>query len=318
MTHPLLEQFTPRNRKRFLAAALAVSALSFSTACDSAPSTTATSQPTSVTTPVAATQAFTDLEQTHDARLGVFALDTATGRSVAYRPDERFPMASTFKGLACGALLHAHPLSSGFFDQVIHYSRQELVEYSPVTEQHVDTGMTVADLCHAAITVSDNTAGNQILKLLGGPAGFTAFLRSIGDDTSRLDRWETELNTAVPGDERDTTTPSALAAGYRTLVVGDTLPEPEREQLKTWLIATTSGADRIRAGLPADWTVGHKTGTPAYGSALDVAIAWPPGRAPLVIAVLSTKSEQDAEPDSALLAAATRAAIAELGVGDPG
>lgn len=318
MTHPLLEQFAPRNRKRFLAAALAVSALSFSAACDSSPNTTPTSQPTSVTAPASAAPAFTDLEQAHGARLGVFALDTATGRSVAYRADERFPMASTFKGLACGALLHAHPLASGFFDQAIHYPREELVDYSPITEQHVETGMTVADLCHAAITVSDNTAGNQILELLGGPSGFTAFLRSIGDDISRLDRWETELNTAVPGDERDTTTPSALAAGYRTLVVGDTLPEPEREQLKSWLIATTSGADRIRAGLPADWTVGHKTGTPAYGSALDVAVAWPPGRAPLVIAVLSTKPEQDAEPDSALLAAATRAAVAELGVGEPG
>lgn len=318
MTYPLLTQLIPRNRRRFLAAALAVSALSFTTACDSSPGTTATSEPASVSAPAATTRAFADLEQTHGARLGVFAVDTATGRSVAYRPDERFPMASTFKGLACGALLHQHPLSSGFFDQVIHYPPHELVEYSPVTEQHVDTGMTVADLCHAAITVSDNTAGNQILKLLGGPAGFTAFLRSIGDDISRLDRWETELNTAVPGDERDTTTPSALAAGYRTLVVGDTLPAPEREQLKSWLIATSSGADRIRAGLPADWTVGHKTGTPAYGSALDIAIAWPPGRAPLVIAVLSTKPEQDAEPDSALLAAATRAAVAELGAGETG
>nr|WP_280435745.1 class A beta-lactamase [Nocardia carnea] len=318
MTYPILSQLNPRNRRRFLAAALAVSALSFSAACDSAPNTTATSEPTSSIAAPAATQAFADLEKTHGARLGVFALDTATGSSVSYRPDERFAMGSTFKGLACGALLDAHPLSSGFFDQVIHYPRHELVEYSPVTEQHVDTGMTVADLCHAAITVSDNTAGNQILKLLGGPAGFTAFLRSIGDDISRLDRWETELNTAIPGDERDTTTPAALAGDYRTLVVGDTLPAPEREQLKTWLIATTSGADRIRAGLPADWLVGHKTGTPAYGSAHDVAIVWPPGRAPLVISVLSTKPEQDAEPDGALLAAATRAALAELGVGEPG
>ncbi|MFI5717861.1 class A beta-lactamase [Nocardia sp. NPDC051750] len=292
--------------------------MAFTAACDSQAESAAPSDPAGVTAPAATTQAFADLETTHGARLGVFALDTASGRSVAYRPEERFPMASTFKGLACGALLHEHPLSSGFFDQVIHYPRHEIVEYSPVTEQHIDTGMKVADLCHAAITVSDNTAGNQLLKLLGGPAGLTAFLRSIGDNTSRLDRWETELNTAIPGDERDTTTPSALATDYHTLVVGDALRAPERDQLKSWLVATTSGADRIRAGLPADWTVGHKTGTPAYGSALDVAVAWPPGRAPLVIAVLSTKSEQDAEPDPSLLAAATREAVAALGTGETG
>ncbi|MEU1982098.1 class A beta-lactamase [Nocardia sp. NPDC019395] len=317
MTFPGSTPLIPRRRRRLLAAALAVSALSFTAACDSNTGATA-AESTSVTAPAATTQAFADLEKTHGARLGVFAVDTGTGHSAGHRVDERFPMASTFKGLACGALLHEHPLSSGFFDQVIHYPRHEIVEYSPVTERHVDTGMTVADLCHAAITVSDNTAGNQLLKLLGGPAGLTAFLRSIGDSTSRLDRWETELNTAIPGDERDTTTPGALAADYRALVVGDTLPEPEREQLKSWLVATGSGADRIRAGLPADWTVGHKTGTPAYGSALDVAIAWPPGRAPLVIAVLSTKSEQDAEPDSGLLAAATRTAVAALGGGETG
>lgn len=298
-----------------MAAALAAAALSFTVSCGSPTDSTAASETVSATTVANTAQAFADLEATHGARLGVFALDTGTGRSVAHRADERFPMASTFKGLACGALLHEHPLSSGFFEQVIHYPRHELVEYSPVTEQHVDTGMKVADLCHAAITVSDNTAGNQILKLLGGPAGFTAFLRTLGDDTSRLDRWETELNTAIPGDERDTTTPAALAADYRALVLGDALAAPEREQLRTWLVATTSGADRIRAGLPAEWTLGHKTGTPAYGSALDVGIAWPPGREPLVIAVLSTKPQQDAQPDSALLAAATRAAVAELGAG---
>ncbi|MGA6189698.1 class A beta-lactamase [Nocardia iowensis] len=285
--------------------------MSFATACDSRSDTTVAQ--TSATAP-AASQPFADLETKAGARLGVYAIDTGTGRSVVYRDGERFPMASTFKGLACGALLRDHSLASGYFDQVIHYPRTDLVEYSPVTEQHVDSGMTVAELCHAAITVSDNTAGNQILKLLGGPGGFTAFLRSIGDDISRLDRWETELNTAIPGDVRDTTAAAALAADYRTLVLGDTLAEPEREQLKQWLIANTTGGKRIRAGLPADWTIGDKTGSPAYGSALDVAIAWPPGRAPLVIAVLTTKSEQNAEPDNALVAEAARAAVAELGV----
>ncbi|MGV9925618.1 class A beta-lactamase [Nocardia rhamnosiphila] len=311
-------QFVSLDRRRLAAAALAVSALSVATACDAGPGTTVASAPAGTTGQVVTTQQFADLEAAHGARLGVFALDTADGRSVAYRDGERFPMASTFKGLACGALLHKHPLSSGFFDRVIQYPRTDLVENSPVTEQHVDTGMTVAALCEAAITVSDNTAGNQILKLLDGPTGFTAFLRALGDTTSRLDRWETELNTAIPGDERDTTTPAALVADYRALVVGDSLAEPERAQLSAWLVASATGGNRIRAGLPAGWKVGNKTGSPAYGSALDVAVAWPPGRAPLVIAVLTTKSEQDAEPDNALVAAAARAAVEALGTSPAG
>ncbi|MBF6213390.1 class A beta-lactamase [Nocardia puris] len=303
----------PADRRRAFAAALLVSALAWTAACGSDSGVTATSGTTAATTSAVAAPEFADLEARHDARLGVFAVDTGSGRSVAHRADERFPMASTFKGLACGTLLVRHPLATGYFDQVVRFSADELVEYSPVTETRVDTGMTVAELCHAAITVSDNTAGNQLLKLLGGPEGFTASLRALGDDTSRLDRWETELNTAIPGDERDTTTPAALVAGYRALVVDDALAEPERAQLTAWLVANTTGDTRIRAGVPDDWKVGDKTGTPAYGSALDVAVAWPPGRAPIVIAVLSTKSEQDAEADSALLAEATRAAVHALG-----
>ncbi|MBF6428149.1 class A beta-lactamase [Nocardia cyriacigeorgica] len=303
--------FRRADRRRLLAAALAACALALTAACDSGTVTVPVTD--SVTTSAVADPRFAELETTSGARLGVFAVDTGSGRTVAHRADERFPMASTFKGLACGALLREHPLSTGYFDQVIHYSAAELVEYSPVTETRVETGMTVRELCDAAITVSDNTAGNQLLKLLGGPEGFTASLRSLGDVTSRLDRWETDLNTAIPGDERDTTTPAALAADYRALVVGDVLGAPERDQLKAWLVANTTGATRIRAGLPADWTVGDKTGSPAYGSALDVAVAWPPGRAPIVIAVLSTKSEQDAEPDNALLAEATRVVVDALG-----
>ncbi|WP_435828709.1 class A beta-lactamase [Nocardia beijingensis] len=299
----------PLGHRRVLAA-VAVSALSLvSQACGSDTDVPAASQ----TPSAAAAASFTEFETEHAARLGVYAIDTGSGRTVAHRDAERFPMASTFKGLACGALLRDHPLSTGYFDQVIHYSRSELVENSPVTEKHADTGMTVAELCEAAITVSDNTAGNQVLKLLGGPEGFTAFLRSIGDATSRLDRWETELNSAVPGDERDTTTPAALAADYRGLVVGDVLAEAERAQLKSWLIASKTGADRIRAALPAGWTVGNKTGSPAYGSALDVAVVWPPGRDPFVIAVLSTKAEQNAAADGPLVAEAARAAVAALG-----
>lgn len=298
---------TNTRRRRLAAAALALSAVVL-TACSNSAGTTA---PETSTT-AAATPAFDALEATYGARLGLSVVDTGSERAVTYRADERFPMASTFKGLACGGLLQAHPLSTGYFDQVIRYTAADIVVNSPETAKHVDTGMTVTALCDAAITRSDNTAGNMLLRLLGGPEGFTAFLRTLGDTVSRLDRWEPELNTAIPGDERDTTTASALVANYRALVVGTALQEPERAQLAAWLKASRTGAKRIKAGLPADWVVGDKTGTPAYGSALDVAVAWPPGRAPLVLAVLSTKPEQNAEPSDELVAEATKAAVGEL------
>ncbi|MFG1771434.1 class A beta-lactamase [Nocardia salmonicida] len=298
---------TPRLRTRIAAVALAISAVTF-TACSSNDAEPATS--TSAAVPATAT--FVDMEAKYGARLGLSVVDTGSGATVGYREGERFPMASTFKGLACGALLHAHPLATGYFDQVIRYTAADIVVNSPETEKHIDTGMTVTALCDAAITQSDNTAGNMLLRLLGGPEGFTAFLRTLGDTVSRLDRWEPELNTAIPGDERDTTTAAALVANYRALVVGTALPEPERNQLATWLKASKTGAKRIKAGLPTDWIVGDKTGTPAYGSALDVAIAWPPNRAPLVLAVLTTKPDQNAEPSNDLVAEATKAAVSQL------
>ncbi|MFJ2664085.1 class A beta-lactamase [Nocardia fluminea] len=298
---------TPRLRVRIAAIALAISAVTF-TACAS---NDAASAPSASTT-VPATATFADLEAKYGARLGLSVVDTGTAATANYREGERFPMASTFKGLACGALLQAHPLSTGYFDQVIRYTAADIVVNSPETEKHIDTGMTVTALCDAAITLSDNTAGNMLLRLLGGPAGFTAFLRTLGDTVSRLDRWEPELNTAIPGDERDTTTAAALVANYRALVLGTALQEPERAQLATWLKASKTGAKRIKAGLPTDWIVGDKTGSPAYGSALDVAIAWPPNRAPLVLAVLTTKPDQNAEPSNDLVAEATKDAVAQL------
>ncbi|MGY0500993.1 class A beta-lactamase [Nocardia sp. FBN12] len=298
---------TPRVRTRIAAVALAISAVTF-TACSS----NDVEQTPSTATAASVAPSFADMETKYGARLGLSVVDTGSGATVAYREGERFPMASTFKGLACGALLQAHPLSTGYFDQVIRYTAGDIVVNSPVTEKHIETGMTVTALCDAAITMSDNTAGNMLLRLLGGPAGFTAFLRTLGDTVSRLDRWEPELNTAIPGDERDTTTAAALVANYRALVVGTALPEPERTQLASWLKASKTGAKRIKAGLPTDWIVGDKTGSPAYGSALDVAIAWPPGRQPLVLAVLTTKPDQNAEPSNDLVAEATSTAVGEL------
>jgi beta-lactamase class A len=258
---------------------------------------------------------FAGVEQQHQARLGVFTIDTGSGKSVGYRRDERFPMLSTFKTLACAALLREHPLDTGYFDQIIHFTAADVAaaEGSAVTGTRIESGMSVSELCDAAITKSDNAAGNELLKLLGGPQGLTRFVRSIGDQVTRLDRWEPVLNNAIPGDEQDTTTPAAIAADYRAITVGDALAVPERQQLTAWLLASSTGGSRIRAGLPTDWKTGDKTGTGAYGSANDVAITWPTGSpAPIVIAVLTTHSTSGAQADNPLVAEAATIGVEML------
>ncbi|RDI65451.1 beta-lactamase class A [Nocardia pseudobrasiliensis] len=262
------------------------------------------------TTPAASSsdQRFGELERKYGARLGVFAIDS-DGKRVGYRQDERFAFDSTFKTLVCGTLLREHPLATGYFEQVVHYTREDVVKYSPVTETRIDTGMSVAELCEAAITKSDNTAGNQLLKLVGGPEALTKALRTLGDSVTRSDRWETELNTSIPGDERDTTTPAAIGNDYRALLTGEALGAPERDRLKSWLVANTTGGQRIRAGVPKEWTVGDKTGTGDYGSANDVAVAWTERGTPVVISILSVKSDQQAQADNALLADAARIVV---------
>lgn len=253
-----------------------------------------------------------DLERQYDVRLGVYAVNLATGKSVVQRANERFPILSTFKTYACAALLHEHPLRTGYFDRRIFYTEADLVANSPATSTHLKTGMTVAELCAAAINLSDNTAGNLLLKQLGGPAALTRFARSTGDPVTRLDRWETDLNTAIPGDPRDTSSPRALGTAYRSFVLGGVVGAPERAQLKKWLIATTTGLQRLRAGLPAGWVTGDKTGTGDYGSANDIAITWTDKGVPILIAVQSTKSTANATTDNAMFVATAKIVVQAL------
>ena len=165
--------------------------------------------------------------------------------------------------------------------QRIKYQQRDLVTYSPITEQHVKDGMTVAALCAAAMQYSDNTASNLLMKILGGPEAVTAFARSIGDRQFRLDRWETALNSSIPGDRRDTSTPNAMGQSLQRLALGNALEPHLQAQLQAWLRGNTTGAARIRAGVPADWQVGDKTGTGDYGTANDIAVLWPPRRSPV-------------------------------------
>lgn len=253
------------------------------------------------------------LERQHRARVGVFAHNTETGRTLVHRADERFPLCSTWKPLAVAALMKdRHEGGGDRLGERVRYSRSDLVEHSPVTgtRAHLDGGMTVEQLCDAAVRYSDNTAANLLLRELGGrkgPEAVTRFCRSLGDRVTRLDRWETELNSAEPWQRKDTTSPRALSRTYTRLVLGDVLEPPERRKLTGWLEGCTTGDEALRAGLPEGWTIGEKTGSGSYGTNNDVGVAWTDGdRAPVVIAVLTTKKSAEAEPDYPLIAKTAR------------
>ncbi|MFN3429366.1 MAG: class A beta-lactamase, partial [Candidatus Sericytochromatia bacterium] len=221
------------------------------------------------------------LERSVGGRLGVAAFSGA--RTLAsHRADERFPFCSTFKLPLVAAILHRSATDKGLLDRRVPYTKGQLVPHSPITERHVGAGMTVSELCAAALQHSDNTASNLLTARLGGPGAVTAYARSIGDTRFRLDRWEPALNSALPGDARDTTTPGAMARSLARLTLGDALAPPGRLQLADWLRGNTTGATRIRAGIPASWPLGDKTGTGIYGTTNDIAVIWPPNRPPLV------------------------------------
>ena len=256
-----------------------------------------------------------EIEERLDARIGVAVLDTQTGRRWEHRADERFPMTSTFKALACGAVLARVDAGEEELDRRIRIEASDIVTYSPVTENHVGgEGMTLGELCEATITTSDNTAGNLILETLGGPSGVTEFARSLGDSMTRLDRWETELNEATPGDPRDTTTPNAMVANLRSLVVGDALSQQSRDQLTAWLVANQTGDEKLRAGLPNDWRIGDKTGGGNHGTTNDVAVIWPPGREPLIVSVYITQTEASVDDRNAAIAEIGRAIYVALAI----
>jgi beta-lactamase class A len=255
---------------------------------------------------------FHALEASLDGRLGVFALDTGSGRQIAYRAAERFPMCSTFKAVLAGAILQRSVRDDGLLARRIRYAASELVNYSPITEKHTGEGMLVAELCAAAVRYSDNTAANLLLTILGGPTGLTAHARDADDDVFRLDRWETELNSAIPNDPRDTTTPEAMTTHLFRLTLGTLLPEAQRQMLQDWLRGNTTGDSRIRAGVPAGWMVGDKTGTGSYGTGNDTAVLWPPQRNPIVLTIFTTRRAKDAEARNDILASATRVVVDAL------
>lgn len=262
--------------------------------------------------PARAEDALASLEARHGGRLGVAVLDTGSGRRLGRREGERFALCSTFKWLAAARVLARVDRGEERLDRRIRFGREELVTYSPVTGPATDSeGLSMAALCEAAIALSDNTAANLMLDSFGGPVGLTAWLRGLGDATTRLDRRETALNEATPGDPRDTTTPAAMVGLLRTLLLGDALSPASRRQLADWMIATKTGDTRLRAGVPQGWRVGDKTGTGGHNTTADVGILWPPGgRAPILVAAYLAEADAPEPARSAVLAGVGRLAAA--------
>ena len=245
---------------------------------------------------------FAAIEAKTGGRLGVMLLEQGTGRLFSYRADERFPMCSTAKVLVCGAVLARVDKGQESLDRRIRYAQNDLVTYSPATKDHVgEDGMTVSALCEAALTLSDNTAMNLLEASVGGPAGVTAFASSLGDSVTRLDRMETTLNEATPGDPRDTSTPRAMSLTLQKLVLGSALSQQSAKSLAAWMTANTTGNAKLRAGVPQSWRVGDKTGTGNHGTSNDVAIFWRQNLPPICAIVYLTAAES--VPENARAAA---------------
>lgn len=244
-----------------------------------------------------------DLEQRRDGRVGLVAIDTASGETLTHRADERFALASTGKLLLAAVVLDRLPEPG--LERRLRWTEADLVAHSPATELVVDDGMTVRQLIDASLTLSDNTATNVLFELVGGPGEVEAWLRERGDDVTSVDRVEPELNDWRPGDSRDTSTPRALAQVTRALLTGDLLDHADRTLLADELGDSITGARLVRAGVPDSWRVGDKSGTAAHGTRNDVAIVHPPGRDPWIVVVMSSHDDRDAEPGDVLVQRAT-------------
>ncbi|TGV06223.1 class A beta-lactamase [Alcaligenaceae bacterium 429] len=249
------------------------------------------------------------IEEQLQARVGVAVIDTASGQSWLYKADERFPMASTAKTLVCAALLQqGEPL----LHSPVLLQPDDIQTYAPVTKELVGQTMSAFQLCEITLRSSDNTAVNLVLNVVGGPSAVTSFLRRIGDQVTRLDRLEPEVNEAKPGDERDTTTPAAMAATMRALLLDSALNPTMRAQLVEWLKANDVAGPLLRAGVPSDWVVADRSGSAEYGTRGVAAVMWPTQHAPIVAAVYITETDAPIEARNAAIASIGQAIAEEL------
>lgn len=247
-----------------------------------------------------------EVEKQINARIGLTIRNTESGEIWRYRAGELFPMASTFKVLACAALLARIDEGKEDGNWQVTIKQDDIVTYSPITENWVGQAVSLETLCDATMRTSDNTAANKVLEAIGGPQGLTAFLRAQGNTDTRLDRWETELNEAIPGDPRDTTTPDAIVNLLHKLLLEDGLSANSRKTLTNWLVANEVGGPLMRAGLPESWRIGDRTGAGGYGTRGVVAIIWPPEQKPLIAAIYITQTEASMEQRNAVIASIAR------------
>jgi len=263
---------------------------------------------------------FAALETRVNGKLGLSALDLASGRRIAHRAGEYVPMCSTFKAMAVAAVLARVDRGEERLERFVRYGPHDLLPYAPVTRAHVaDGGMPLDGLCAAAIEQSDNTAANLILRSIGGPKGWTAYVRGLGDTVSSLDRYEPALNDVPPGQPRDATMPGAMLENLRRVLLGDALSSTSMIRLADWMVSCRTGLSRLRAGLPKDWRIGDKTGTGDSGASGDIAIAWAPGGPILISAYMfCARSTPDAVRDAGYADAARIVANAFRGSGAHG
>ena len=239
--------------------------------------------------------AVTAYEVVTGGHLGFFAQNVASGATLGWRADERFVMCSTFKASLAALILRRVDQGSEHLDQPIAFSASDIPDwFAPVARANLPRGlMSVGEMCRAAVQQSDNTCATLLLTRVGGPSALTAFWRACGDMVSRLDDPELQLNRTPPGNDRDTTTPRAMAETLRRFILGDVLSTPSRSQLKAWLIGSVTGFDRLRAGLPAGWLVGDKTGNNGEDAAGDVAVAWSKPDRPILICAYTRGGRPD-------------------------
>jgi beta-lactamase class A len=242
------------------------------------------------------------LEKTNACRLGVSVFDTSSGEQNGYRAGERFAMCSTFKMLLAASVLQRVDRGQEQLDRSVPIPASSLVPFSPITEPHAGGALAISAMCRAIITRSDNTAANLLLETIGGPAGLTAFARTLGDKMTRLDRTETSLNEATPGDPRDTTAPTSMTDNLHRLLLGDTLSKSTRDLLTQWMISNTYGDTRLRSNLPKGWRAGDKTGANGTTTTNDIAIYWPLGDAPVLVSAYLTECPGSDAKRNAILA----------------
>ncbi len=251
---------------------------------------------------------FKTIEKDNHGKLGVFAVDLTSGRSIAFHAHQRFPLCSTSKFLVAAVLLKQSIKDPGILAKKRYFTEYDVERsgYAPVTKKQVNQGMRVKALAHAAMTATDNAAMNELMTLLGGPLKITSQLKIMGDSVSHLNRAEPDLNSAIPGDFRDTSTPYQMTKNLQRWVLSNVLPDVQKKQLRQWLIDNKTGDARIRAGVPVDWLVGDKTGTGGYGTTNDIGVIWPPSCSPIIVSIYFTQQQASAKPNDQVVAQATQ------------